>query len=42
MAMIYVDSFDHYTTPGDKGWVVSGGNGITGGRNGNAIFVQGN
>ena len=43
MALLYCDSFDHYTTVSDKGWAGSGGFGITsGGRTSNCAYTQGN
>jgi hypothetical protein len=41
-SVVYIDSFDHYTTVADKLWSGSGGFGITGARNGNGLYVQGN
>lgn len=41
MALLFCDSFDHYTAPASKGWSVVNV-GIAGARNGNGMYVQGN
>lgn len=39
--IVHIDSFDHYTTVADKGWIGTGGFGVTGARNGNGLYAQG-
>ena len=40
--IVYIDSFDHYSTAGEKGWQLAANAGLTTGRNGIGLYAGGN